>query len=103
MFSNNVGNNCYIRDKKKNMTCLNCRNLNLKKIVSMGKQPLSGIFLNKKTYNLKKYPLDLHICKKCNLVQLKKYAKLELMYGSQYGYKTSISKLMIKHKKKYRD
>ena len=82
------------------MTCLNCKNLNLKKIVSMGKQPLSGIFLNKKTYNLKKYPLDLHICKKCNLVQLKKYAKLELMYGSQYGYKTSISKLMIKHLKK---
>ena len=77
MFSNNVGNNCYIRGilKEKHMTCLNCKNLNLKKIVSMGKQPLSGIFLNKKTYNLK-IPFRSAYLQKCNLVQLKNMQNL---------------------------
>ena len=50
--------------------------------------------------NLKKYSLDLFKCSQCNLVQLKNTIEIRKMYGSHYGYKTSVSKMMISHLKK---
>ena len=82
------------------MNCRNCKNRNMKKIIFIGKQPLSGVFLKKKNYNLKKYPLDLFICKKCSLIQLGKNAPVNKMFGETYGYQSSISKLMTNHLKK---
>ena len=79
------------------MECKNCKKKLLKKIVQLGKQPLSGFFYSKKKLNLKKYSLDLYKCSGCNLVQLKNLVKIEKMYGSHYGYRTSISKMMISH------
>ena len=52
------------------MRCRNCKLKKLKKIVKIGKQPLSGIFYKNKRFNLKKYSLDLFKCRKCDLVQL---------------------------------
>jgi NDP-4-keto-2,6-dideoxyhexose 3-C-methyltransferase len=84
------------------MKCINCKTKKLDKIVNLGKQPISSLFYNKPKKNLKSYPLDLYKCKKCNLVQLKELAPLENMYGSTYGYRTSLSPLMIEHmKEKY--
>ena len=52
--------------------------------------------------NLRNYSLDLYICKKCELIQFKTLPKLNQMYGLNYGYRTSLSPLMINHmKKKY--
>jgi NDP-4-keto-2,6-dideoxyhexose 3-C-methyltransferase len=79
------------------MKCINCGNKKLRKIVSMGSQPLSGIFYKKKNYNLRKYPLDLYRCNKCTLVQLRKTAKKIEMFGKTYEYRTSLSNLMITH------
>ena len=56
------------------MKCRNCNSNDIKKIIFIGKQPLSGVFLKRKNYNLKKYSLDLYICKKCDLVQIGKNA-----------------------------
>ena len=84
------------------MKCINCKTKKLDKIVNLGKQPISSLFYNKPKKNLKSYPLDLYKCKKCNLVQLKELAPLENMYGSTYGYSTSLSPLMNEHmKEKY--
>jgi len=77
--------------------CRNCKSKKIKKIVSIGSQPLSGVFYKTKKYNLKKYPLDLFKCKKCNLIQLYKTAKLSQMFGETYEYRTSLSNLMIAH------
>jgi NDP-4-keto-2,6-dideoxyhexose 3-C-methyltransferase len=77
--------------------CINCKKKGLLKIVELGKQPLSGIFLSKKKENLKKYSLDLFKCKKCDLVQLGESAKLEKMFGHSYEYSTALSKLMVNH------
>ena len=77
--------------------CINCKSNRIKKVVNIGPQPLSGVFLKKKIKNQKKYPLDLYQCKKCKLVQLKKTAKKREMFGETYEYKTSLSNLMIKH------
>jgi len=77
--------------------CRNCKSKKIKKIVSIGSQPLSGIFYKTRKFNLKKYPLDLFKCKKCNLIQLYKTAKPYQMFGKTYEYRTSLSNLMIAH------
>ncbi len=81
------------------MKCRNCNNKNLKKIINIGKQPLSGIFLKRIEKKEKKYSLDLFICNNCKLVQLGKNAPSDKMFGNRYGYKTSISNLMTTHLK----
>ena len=44
--------------------------------------------------------MDLFKCRKCDLVQLNNKINIEKMYGTHYGYKTSVSKLMLDHFKK---
>ena len=81
------------------MRCRNCLCKIFFKIINIGKQPLSGIFYNKKKTQLPKYSLDLYQCKKCKLIQLSKDIPVEQMYGDKYGYQTSISRLMVNHLK----
>ena len=81
------------------MKCKNCKNNYLKKVVKLGKQPLSGFFYSKKKTTLKKYSLDLYKCQKCGLVQLNNLANIKKMYGVHYGYQTSVSKMMMLHLK----
>ena len=81
------------------MSCKNCKSRSLKKIINIGNQPLSSHFYSKKIHKLKNYSLDLYICQKCNLVQFKSLPKLDDMYGLNYGYRTSLSPLMIDHMK----
>ena len=81
------------------MFCRNCNSSKLKKIVSIGSQPISSKFNIRKKFNEKKYSLDLFKCKDCSLIQLGKTAPLSQMYGSSYGYRSGISKLMISHLK----
>ena len=80
------------------MICRNCEKNKFLKISNIGYQPISSIFLKNKK-KIKNYSLDLFKCKICDLVQLSKIANLKDMYGPEYGYKTSVSKLMINHLK----
>ena len=79
------------------LNCRNCRSKSLIKVIFIGKQVVSSIFPKKKKKNSKKYSLDLYECKKCKLVQLGKSIPLGNMYGETYGYRTSLSKLMVNH------
>ena len=81
------------------MKCRNCKNKIFKKIINIGSQPISSRSYVK-IKKLNSYPLDLYICKKCKLIQLSKVAPAKEMYGSSYGYWTSLSPLMINHMKK---
>lgn len=81
------------------MICRNCKKKRLNKISNIGKQPISSLFLKKKV-QIKNYSLDLYKCNHCDLVQLSKIPNLKDMYGADYGYKTSVSKLMVDHLKK---
>ncbi len=81
------------------MKCRICKSKRLKKIVNIGKQPISSIFYKKKNYNLKKFSLDLYKCRVCSLVQFLKSVPVKKMYGLTYGYQTSISNLMLSHLK----
>ena len=85
------------------MNCKSCNQKELKKVIPIGRHPISSVFLPKKINNLKKYSLDLYECQNCKLVQFYKLAPLKNMYGTTYGYRTSLSKLMITHiKEKYK-
>ena len=84
------------------MFCRNCKSTKLKKKVLIGNQPISSKFNNIKKNNEKKYSLDLYQCNDCNLIQLGRTAPVSQMYGSSYGYRSGISKLMVSHlKEKY--
>ena len=84
------------------MKCRNCKTKLNQKILKIGSQPISSVFYPEKITNLKKYSLDLYQCSKCDLIQFKKLAPLDDMYGQTYGYRTSLSNLMIEHiKEKY--
>ena len=82
------------------MKCRNCRKKSFKKILDLGSQPISSLFYKSRKYNLKSYPLDLYKCNYCDLIQFSKLAPLDDMYGSTYGYRTSLSRYMINHMKK---
>ena len=82
------------------MYCKNCHSVKLKKIIKLGKQPISGVFPNTRKSNIKSYSLDLFKCLKCDLIQFSKLPPLDEMFGQTYGYRTSLSPLMINHMKK---
>ena len=77
--------------------CRNCKSNKLVKVIYVGSQVVSSIFPKKKVNNSKKYSLDLYECKKCKLIQLGKSIPLGNMYGETYGYRSSLSKLMVNH------
>ena len=81
------------------MSCKNCKSSKLKKVINIGKQPISSHFYINKKINLRNYSLDLYECQYCKLIQLKDIAKLKYMYGLNYGYRTSLSPLMMSHMK----
>ena len=80
------------------MICRNCKKKIFNKISNIGSQPISSLFPKEKKI-MKNFSLNLYQCKFCDLVQLAKIPNLKDMYGPEYGYKTSVSNLMIKHLK----
>ena len=79
--------------------CRNCRKKNLIQLFTLGNQYFTGKFI-KYGDKVKKAPINLSICKKCKLVQLKDRYNLKYMYGPDYGYRTGINKTMSLHVKK---
>lgn len=75
--------------------CRICKSSRLKKVFSLGKQPLANQFL-KDPIKVKEYPLDLYRCQHCTLLQLGYVAKKEEMYD-EYFYVPSISKTYLQH------
>ena len=76
--------------------CRICKKTNIKKLFSLGKLCFTGKFpsINQE---IKKEPIDLVICKNCELVQLGHNFDLKYLYGPDYGYRTGINKTMLDH------
>jgi NDP-4-keto-2,6-dideoxyhexose 3-C-methyltransferase len=83
--------------------CRICGNPHLKPIVDLGSQPLSGVFPRPTDPNPSTSPLNLVRCDMqakpgaCGMVQLLHTAELSEMYGTTYGYYSSISPTMVSH------
>ena len=78
--------------------CRNCGSKKIKKLFSLGKLCFTGKFpaINQK---IRKEPISLIICKKCELVQLAHNFDQKYLYGPDYGYRTGINKTMLNHVK----
>ena len=67
----------FVDEKEKNLllscykfNCRSCGNTDLKRVVSLGYQPLANNLLNKQNDKCELYPLELNYCEKCHNCQL---------------------------------
>ena len=84
--------------------CRSCGNTELKRVVSLGYQPLANNLTNKKDEKCDLYPLEVNYCQKCHNCQLSVAVDPKKMF-SNYLYTSSTSKTFrdhfIKAAKKY--
>ena len=76
--------------------CRSCGNTNLKRVVSLGYQPLANNLLNKKDEKHELYPLELNYCSKCYNCQLSVAVDPKKMF-SNYLYTSSTSSSFRNH------
>ena len=76
--------------------CRCCGNLNLKRVISLGYQPLANNLINKKNDKCNLYPLELNYCPKCHNCQLSVAVDSKEMF-SNYLYTSSTSESFRKH------
>ena len=79
--------------------CRACENKNLVKCLDLGKQYLTGIFPKNKNQKVSLGNLSLVFCNKCSLLQLSENFNRFEMYGSNYGYMSSLNQSMVNHLK----
>ena len=76
--------------------CRLCGNTNLKRVVSLGYQPLANNLLRNKKSNCELYPLEMNYCNQCYNCQLSIVVDPKKMF-SNYLYLSSTSKSFKKH------
>lgn len=83
---------------KKNSKCRICKSQQVYKVFSLGQQPLANKVLTKEQLTEKeiKYPLDLHFCTRCYLLQLIDIVNPKLLF-QDYAYYTGASKPLVSH------
>ncbi len=93
----------FVDEKEKNLLlesykfeCRSCGNANLKRVVSLGYQPLANNLLNKKNEKCDLYPLEVNYCDKCHNCQLSVAVDPKKMF-SNYLYTSSTSKVFRNH------
>ena len=86
--------NSLIKNYKFNCRC--CDNSDLKRVISLGYQPLANNLLNKVDEQCAVYPLELNWCPSCFNCQLSYTVEPEKLF-SHYLYLSSISQSFVKH------
>ena len=76
--------------------CRSCGNSKLKRVVSLGYQPLANNLINKKNEKCELYPLELNYCDNCHNCQLSVAVDPKKMF-SNYLYTSSTSEVFRKH------
>ena len=76
--------------------CRSCGNTNLKRVVSLGYQPLANNLLKKENEKCELYPLEVNYCDKCHNCQLSVSVDPKKMF-SNYLYTSSTSKVFRDH------
>ena len=93
----------FVDEKEKNLLlkyykfdCRSCGNNNLKRVVSLGYQPLANNLLKKSNEQCELYPLEVNFCEKCYNCQLSVAVDPKKMF-SNYLYTSSTSKSFRNH------
>ena len=86
---------------KKILSCRICGNKNLKNILHLGDQMLTGVFPTfEEKDSISIGPVSLVKCfgeEYCGLVQMEYSYSLSEMYGNNYGYRSGLNKSMVDH------
>jgi len=93
----------FVDEKEKNLLldcykfdCRSCGNHDLKRVVSLGYQPLANNLLKKEKEKCELYPLELNYCNKCYNCQLSVSVDPKKMFKN-YLYTSSTSKIFRDH------
>ena len=93
----------FVDDKEKDLLlgcykfeCRSCSNQKLKRVVSLGYQPLANNLLSKKNDKCELFPLEVNYCDKCHNCQLSVAVDPKKMF-SNYLYTSSTSKSFREH------
>ena len=93
----------FVSEEEKNLLlscykfdCRSCGNTDLKRVISLGYQPLANNLLNKKTEKCELYPLEVNFCEKCYNCQLSVSVDPKKMFLS-YLYTSSTSASFRNH------
>ena len=93
----------FVDEKEKNLllknykfNCRSCGNNNLKRVVSLGYQPLANNLLKKANEKCDLYPLEVNYCPKCHNCQLSVSVDPKKMF-SNYLYTSSTSEVFRNH------
>ena len=93
----------FVTEKEKNLLlkyykfdCRSCGNTNLKRVISLGYQPLANNLLRKFKEECELYPLEMNYCEKCHNCQLSVAIDPKKMF-SNYLYTSSTSKVFRSH------
>jgi len=76
--------------------CRSCGNKNLRRVISLGYQPLANNLLNKLNDKSELYPLELNYCENCHNCQLSVSVDPKKMF-TKYLYTSSTSKIFRDH------
>tara|TARA_B100000963_G_scaffold120199_1_gene104803 strand:+ start:6190 stop:8748 length:2559 start_codon:yes stop_codon:yes gene_type:complete len=93
----------FVNEKEKDLLlecykfdCRSCGNTDLKRVVSLGYQPLANNLLKQKNEESELYPLEVNYCSKCHNCQLSVAVNPKKMF-SNYLYTSSTSKVFRDH------
>ena len=93
----------FVDEKEKNLLlkyykfeCRSCGNNKLKRVISLGYQPLANNLLKKKTDHAELYPLEVNYCENCHNCQLSVAVDPKKMFLN-YLYTSSTSKVFREH------
>ena len=93
----------FVDEKEKNLLmqcykfeCRSCGNSELKRVVSLGYQPLANNLIKKKDEKCDLYPLEMNYCKNCHNCQLSVAVDPKKMF-SNYLYTSSTSEVFRNH------
>lgn len=82
---------------KKIKKCRICSDKNLIKLLDFGNISLTGVFPKNKNVNIPRTPLSIVFSKQSKLLQLEHNYNTNFLFGSNYGYRSSLNKSMIQH------
>ena len=87
------------------MKCRFCQHKLTHEFIDLVNSPPSNSFLTKEQLNEPEvfYPLKLHVCENCFLVQIDEYKKSDDIFNKEYAYFSSYSKTWLDHARKYVD
>ena len=93
----------FVDEKEKNLLmtsykfdCRSCGNTDLKRVVSLGYQPLANNLLKREKEKCELYPLEVNYCSKCHNCQLSVSVDPKKMFAN-YLYTSSTSKIFREH------